>query len=65
MGERFCFGMMVSSSFAAIMSAHGRDLYSYASNDSSVVLWAVKKEKEKEKRRKAITMVRQSSQVAC
>jgi len=54
--------MTVSSFFAAIMSAHGRDLYSYAPNDSSVVLWAVKKGKEEEKSvRKAIPMARQSS----
>jgi len=42
------FGMMVSTFFAAIMSARGIDLYSHASNDL-VVLWAVKNGKEKEK----------------
>ena len=39
------------------MSAHGRDLYSHASDELLVVLWAEKKEKEKEKSvRKAIPM---------
>ena len=59
-GRKKGFGMMVSSFFATIMSAHGRDLYSYASNDLLVVLWAVKKGKEKEKSvRKAIPMAGQ------
>ena len=44
------FGMMVSSFFAAIMSARGRDLYSYASNDLLVVLWVERKEKGERKK---------------